>query len=100
MKHIKKFENNKKFSLGDIVYYNINNEELKEYFDKNPGEIVNYNFTKHGDYYVLYFYNLIPGLDYNNDKELHIKMDQSFRKATTEETKEYNIKKEANKYNL
>ena len=103
MRYIKKFENNYKFKIGDIVFYNPILGKQYNYYKQNPGEIVGYDISLSGEYYEVYFYNLIPELDFDDDKIIYIDFndgDMLLRKATPKEILKYKQKKEEAKYNL
>lgn len=100
MKYIKKFENKEIFEIGDIVFYEVEHEMFKDYFKNNPGEIVDYDFLKNADYYIIHFHNLPSSLNMNNNNDVYIKMKSNIRKANQEEIKKYKLTKNINKYNL
>jgi len=111
MKYLKKFENVKKFKVGDyVVARNLNSitydDDIKEYMESTVAEVIDVINNTYTENNIFIKYSNAPEelSDYFNGIDggyiIYILSDNGLRFATPEEIEKYELEKNANKYNL
>lgn len=102
MKYLKRFENEEyEYNVGDIVQvkiadYDLNND-IMLIVNNNAGQIINIDDNNHPFIYKIDYVETFPNSDFSN---INVKSSEILRYSTQEEIDEFEIKKNARKYNL